>query len=230
MTNQAEYMQFALAKDDVDNLPAFCNLLYDYLLAHTDGRFMNRVRSMEFFCSEDGSFLFLNVVIGARPLLSFQITRTLRKFFMQTVSNIWRFMRFFTLEPRIVFFSDSISLNDANQIVEYWTLTDLDSVRVTGCKAVVLRSSSFFFCEFEAEDLTGNGDSRAFFSNSIVFCSSEEEIPGLIGKRLSQDGAKLMGMVQIVETVPVLSVPNFDCSSFTWSSPNILHVSGRVYY
>ena len=67
-------------------------------------------------------------------------------------------------------------------------------------------------------------------NNAIVFSSSEEEIAGLIEKHLSQDGARLMGIVELVETVPVLTVSNFDCIGFVWNSPNILHVSGRVYY
>ena len=78
MKDRAEYLQIAVEKRAVKDLQSFCALLYDYLLKNSDRQFLNRIRSLEFFCSEEGDFLYIDVYVGARPLIAFQQTKATR--------------------------------------------------------------------------------------------------------------------------------------------------------
>jgi hypothetical protein len=229
MKDRAEYLQIAVEKRAVKDLQSFCALLYDYLLKNSDRQFLNRIRPLEFFCSEEGDFLYLDAFVGARPLIAFQQTKATRGFFVDTIQHIVRFARFFSIQPRLVFFSDAISRLDANRQQEIWELEQLNSARMRPGKAVVLScSNSFFFCVFEAQH-NDSGNEKCFFANAVLFCSSAEAT-ALIECHLARDKAKLIELVEVTPTAPMHSVPGFDCVSCDWEVPKVLHVSGKAYY
>src|SRR5438552_3865400 len=99
MSLRAEYMQCAVDKGAVKDLATFSALLYEYLLANIQRQYLNRIRSIHLSCADEGDYLYIDTSFAARSLISFQQTKNRREFFLEVTLNVYRFFRFFSVQP-----------------------------------------------------------------------------------------------------------------------------------
>lgn len=236
MRNKAEYMQFAIKRDLIADIPRFLESLRASQECVHRGAESKLARTMRFAPSEEAGFLFLEAFVGTRALLTFQQTAKKRPFFLRAVRSIWRFMSLYSVDVRVTFFTDTVSRAHALKHAVPDMVEKLDVGAIpAGVGVILVGEPRFYFCVYEAAQCKSSDEGSAegptrFFAHAVALTSAPEEVQGMLHRYLAENGARLLCVDELDHVAPVEFVPNLSGIGFEWETPRIIYSSGRAFY
>jgi hypothetical protein len=121
----AEYVYLAIDEAGVGDSDALCRALQKHLEGHLSTPFRNRIRSLHWHVVAMGDCLLIHLAPGRRELLSYRRT----PFFAELITQTMCFLASHVKSPRLVFYNDEISCEEALRNQETWTIEKLQTER-----------------------------------------------------------------------------------------------------